>query len=97
MKRLAPKHPLAVRWFHWLNFPLLALMVWSGILIYWANPIYRVGWGSHTLLRMQLSQRVYQLLHLNIEGCTEVQGRVYSMPVPANEVHRLLQALRQEP
>ena len=65
MKRLEPKHPLAVRWFHWLNFPLLALMVWSGLLIYWAYPIYRIGWGSHTLLHMQLSQRAYGLLHLN--------------------------------
>jgi thiosulfate reductase cytochrome b subunit len=65
MKRLEPKHPLAVRWFHWLNFPLLALMVWSGILIYWANPVYRLGWGDWTLLRMQLPQRWYQLLHVN--------------------------------
>ena len=31
------KHPLAIRWFHWLNFPLLSLMIWSGLLIYWAN------------------------------------------------------------
>ena len=65
MKRLAPKHPLAVRWFHWVNFPVLALMVWSGFLIYWAYPTYRIGWGDWTLLRMQLPQRWYQLLHLN--------------------------------
>jgi thiosulfate reductase cytochrome b subunit len=25
---------------HWINFPLLALMIWSGLLIYWANPVY---------------------------------------------------------
>ena len=29
-----------MRWTHWANFPLMALMVWSGILIYWANDIY---------------------------------------------------------
>jgi thiosulfate reductase cytochrome b subunit len=40
MKQLEKKHPLAIRWFHWLNFPLLALMIWSGILIYWAYPRY---------------------------------------------------------
>ena len=40
MKRLVPKHPLAIRWFHWINFPLLAVMIWSGTLIYWANPAY---------------------------------------------------------
>lgn len=37
---LQKKHPLAIRWFHWVNFPLLALMIWSGILIYWAYPAY---------------------------------------------------------
>lgn len=34
------KHPLAIRWFHWLNFPLLSLMIWSGLIIYWANDVY---------------------------------------------------------
>lgn len=34
------KHPLAIRWFHWLNFPLLSLMIWSGLLIYWANDAF---------------------------------------------------------
>jgi thiosulfate reductase cytochrome b subunit len=45
------KHPLAIRWFHWLNFPLLAVMVWSGLLIYWANQAYRLGWGDTTLVK----------------------------------------------
>ena len=31
------KHTLAIRWFHWLNFPILSLIIWSGLLIYWAN------------------------------------------------------------
>jgi thiosulfate reductase cytochrome b subunit len=51
MKRLEAKHPRAIRWFHWINFPLLALMIWSGILIYWANDVYRVGAGRLTLFR----------------------------------------------
>jgi thiosulfate reductase cytochrome b subunit len=54
------KHPLAIRWMHWINFPLLFTMMWSGILIYWADSIpnqghlsqvYRVGFGSYTLFR----------------------------------------------
>ncbi|HVT91829.1 MAG TPA: cytochrome b/b6 domain-containing protein [Bryobacteraceae bacterium] len=49
MLRLAPKHSVAVRWFHWINFPLLAIMIWSGLLIYWANDVYRIGWGNWTL------------------------------------------------
>jgi len=34
------KHSIWLRWVHWLNAPFLALMVWSGILIYWANDVY---------------------------------------------------------
>lgn len=34
------KHTLWSRWFHWINFPLLFLMIWSGILIYWADQAY---------------------------------------------------------
>jgi thiosulfate reductase cytochrome b subunit len=49
MKRLEAKHPAAMRWFHWINFPLLAIMIWSGMLIYWANDVYRIGWGELTL------------------------------------------------
>jgi len=41
-KKLERKHPLAVRWLHWINFPLLFLMIWSGILIYWANAVYKI-------------------------------------------------------
>lgn len=41
-KQLERKHSLAVRWMHWINFPLLAMMIWSGLLIYWANPVYSV-------------------------------------------------------
>ena len=65
MKELRKKHPLAVRWFHWINFPLLALMIWSGALIYWANAVYRVGLGQHTLWRMTLSQPAYKALHMS--------------------------------
>ncbi len=43
MQKLRLKHLLATRWFHWINFPLLAIMIWSGLLIYWAYPIYHVG------------------------------------------------------
>ena len=51
MRKAIKKHPLAIRWFHWINFPILAVMVWSGMLIYWANDVYRIGWGDKTILR----------------------------------------------
>jgi len=40
------KHPLAIRWFHWVNFPVLAVMIWSGTLIYWANDEYALHLGD---------------------------------------------------
>lgn len=57
---LRAKHPLAIRWFHWLNFPLLALMIWSGFLIYWAHDVYRIGWGSITLFHF-FPTKIYEL------------------------------------
>src|SRR3954465_6837927 len=65
MKELRKKHPLAIRWFHWINFPLLALMIWSGALIYWANAVYRVGIGQKTLWHMTLPQAAYNKLHMS--------------------------------
>lgn len=47
--RLEHKHSRAIRWFHWIHFPVLALMIWSGLLIYWAHDVYRVGIGSWTV------------------------------------------------
>ena len=41
-KQLEYKHPLAIRWMHWINFPVLTMMIWSGLLIYWANAIYSI-------------------------------------------------------
>lgn len=36
------KHPRATRWMHWINFPLMLVMVWSGIRIYTANDVYSI-------------------------------------------------------
>jgi thiosulfate reductase cytochrome b subunit len=49
MKSLEPKHPRAVRWTHWINFPILFGMIYTGLMIYWANDPYRIGWGNVTL------------------------------------------------
>jgi len=51
MKKIVKKHPLAIRWFHWINFPVLAIMIWSGLLIYWANDVYKIGFGDKTLIK----------------------------------------------
>jgi thiosulfate reductase cytochrome b subunit len=54
------RHSLATRWMHWINVPLLFVMIYSGILIYWADSqheglnarhVYRIGIGDWTLFR----------------------------------------------
>ena len=34
------KHSALIRWTHWINFPLLTIMIISGAMIYWANEAY---------------------------------------------------------
>ncbi|MEP7277269.1 MAG: cytochrome b/b6 domain-containing protein [Bacteroidota bacterium] len=63
MKLLEKKHPLAIRWFHWINFPVLAIMIWSGLLIYWANDVYRLGFGNTTLVKF-FPQKFYDTLNI---------------------------------
>ncbi len=59
--RLERKHLVAIRWMHWINFPVLFTMIWSGILIYWNDSdnayqhphrIYRIGIGTFTLIQL---------------------------------------------
>ena len=48
------KHPRAIRWMHWLNFPILTVMIWSGLRIYWSFDLSRVPsirFGEETLFR----------------------------------------------
>ena len=50
MKKIRIKHPLAVPWLHWLNFPILFVMIWSGLLIYWANDVYAIKIDGKTFI-----------------------------------------------
>ncbi len=69
------KHSLATRWMHWINFPLLFLMIYSGILIYWADSryeglhahqVYRIGIGHWTLFRF-FPRWFYNTFHLKFQ------------------------------
>ena len=69
--QLVEKHPRAIRWMHWINFPVLSVMTWSGLLIYWGDSIppyqhphqvYRIGIGSWTLVRL-FPDWFWKLLH----------------------------------
>jgi thiosulfate reductase cytochrome b subunit len=64
MKKIVPKHPLAIRWMHWINFPVLAIMIWSGLLIYWANDVYKIHLG-HTVLFGFFPESFYKALNLS--------------------------------
>jgi thiosulfate reductase cytochrome b subunit len=70
--RVERKHPLAIRWMHWVNFPILFTMIWSGLLIYWndsdnaykhPHQVYRIGIGHFTLIRF-FPQWFYNLLNV---------------------------------
>ena len=63
MKKIVTKHPLAIRWFHWINFPVIAVMIWSGLLIYWANDVYAVKIGGKEFIKF-FPQSFYQALHI---------------------------------
>ncbi len=62
MPAVQQKHRFVTRWTHWVNFPVLFVMIWSGLLIYWANDIYRVGIGSVTVFHF-FPHWVYRLLN----------------------------------
>lgn len=38
-------------------------MIWSGMLIYWANDVYRLGWGDKTALKF-FPDTFYKALHI---------------------------------
>jgi len=69
------RHSLSTRWMHWINFPLLFLMIYSGILIYWADSqhegllahrMYRIGIGNWTLFRL-FPRWFYNTFHLKFQ------------------------------
>jgi thiosulfate reductase cytochrome b subunit len=63
MKAIKEKHSLAMRWCHWVNFPILTIMIWSGMLIYWANDEYKITIFGHTFVRF-FPDWYYNLLHI---------------------------------
>ena len=63
MKAIKEKHSLAMRWTHWVNFPILGIMIWSGMLIYWANDVYTFTIFGHTFFHF-FPEWFYSLLHI---------------------------------
>lgn len=63
MKVIKEKHSLALRWFHWVNFPVLVIMIWSGMLIYWANRVYSLNLFGYTFFKF-FPQGFFNLLNI---------------------------------
>ncbi|PWK67666.1 thiosulfate reductase cytochrome b subunit [Mucilaginibacter oryzae] len=63
MKAIKEKHPLLMRWTHWVNFPILTIMIWSGLLIYWASDTYTFSIFGVTFFRF-FPQWFYDALHI---------------------------------
>ena len=63
MKQIREKHSLIMRWTHWVNFPVLTLMIWSGLLIYWANDAYGISILGNTIFQF-FPQWFYNFLNL---------------------------------
>jgi thiosulfate reductase cytochrome b subunit len=61
--RIVEKHKLATRWMHWINFPVLTIMIWSGMLIYWANDVYNVRIGGKVIVKF-FPEWFYKALHI---------------------------------
>lgn len=63
MQKIIWKHRLAIRWFHWINFPVIAIMIWSGLLIYWANDVYGIKVGGREIIKF-FPRSFYEALNL---------------------------------
>lgn len=79
LTRMIEKHPRLIRWTHWLNFALLAIMVWSGVLIYWANDVYRPFFPLWFYNFFRINHRLAEgmAIHFTFMWPTAVNGTVY--------------------
>ncbi len=99
-KKVIHKHPLAIRWLHWINFPLLAIMIWSGLLIYYANRVYKLDIGFTTLtffpewfydaigMRSRLAEGM--ALHFTFMWLFAVNGIIYFLYLIFSKEYKLI-------
>ncbi len=86
--KIIKKHHTVIRWNHWINFPILAAMIWSGMLIYWSNDVYKISIGGQVLFKFfpdwfyttfNLSQRLAEGMawHFFLMWIFAINGFVY--------------------
>lgn len=84
------KHSLALRWMHWINFPVLMVMMYSGMRIYWSDlrEPYALGIGSWQIFEfwpdqvksgLQLERKLAKgiAFHLNFGWFFVINGLAY--------------------
>lgn len=82
------KHPLALRWMHWVNFPVMMIMVYSGMRIYLADDDFAFGIGGWEIFKfwpvsvnetLQLERRLAKGLayHLTFGWFFVINGVAY--------------------
>jgi len=86
------KHSLALRWMHWVNFPVLMVMMYSGMRIYWADrrEPYTLGIGGWEIFTfwpdtvnsgLELSSNLAKgiAFHLNFGWFFVINGAIYML------------------
>jgi thiosulfate reductase cytochrome b subunit len=63
--KIVEKHAAPLRVIHWLNVPFIALMIWSGLMIYWANDVYPFFFPEWFYQAFNLQQRLAEGLSLH--------------------------------
>ncbi len=73
------RHSRWVRWTHWVNFPILFLMIWSGILIYWANDVYRPFFPENWYEFLRWDHRLAEGMgiHFTVMWVFAINGALY--------------------
>ncbi|RZA04462.1 MAG: DUF4405 domain-containing protein [Proteobacteria bacterium] len=76
---IVKKHPLWLRLSHWLNVPAFFLMVWSGILIYWANDAYGPFFPQWFYEAFDIPQRLAEgmAIHFTVAWVLVLNGIFY--------------------
>ena len=79
--KVVEKHPFWLRCLHWLNVPLFLLMIWSGLLIYWANDVYPGFFPQwfYDLFKMNFRLAEGLAIHFAVAWAFVLTGLVYTV------------------
>lgn len=77
--RLKMKHSTAIRWMHWVNFPIVALMIVSGVQIYWAHTAYTPdSWEvAFQILGLDHKLSIGMAIHFALMWLFAINGLMY--------------------